>query len=98
MIAMPPQFRQDRTATGKAELIVTAECEWDDFPRIAQEVVSLFGMTPAKKIDGPNERLWIARLSDAEFCISWDIWRTEVSIMAWGDTAESELLQLVSGE
>jgi hypothetical protein len=94
---MPLSFRQDRTATGKPELIASGECEWQDFPRRAQAVVDHFGMTVAKKIDGLDERMWIACAGDSQFCISWDIWFPEVSIMAWENTPDAEVERLAAG-
>lgn len=80
---MPLDFRRDRTATGKLELIATGECEWKEFPRRAHEVVKHFGMSITEKLDGVDERMWITQIDGSLFCVSWDIWFPEVSIMAW---------------
>ena len=93
---MSLSFRPDRTATGKPELIASGECEWEHFPRRAQEVVDHFGMTVRKKIDGCDERLWIACIGASQFCISWDIWSPEVSIMAWEKTPDAEVERLAA--
>jgi hypothetical protein len=93
---MPLELRADRTRTGKPELIASGECEWQVFPRRAQEVVDHFGMTVTKKIDGLDVRMWIACIGDSQFCISWDIWFPEVSIMAWENTPDAEVERLTA--
>jgi hypothetical protein len=94
---MPLSFRPDRTATGKPELIASGGCEWQDFPCRAQAVVDHFRMTVTKKIDGLDGRMWIACAGDSQFCISWDIWCPEVSIMAWENTLDAEVERLATG-
>jgi uncharacterized protein DUF3630 len=90
-------FHRSRTPTGKAELIANGECEWQGFPDRAQAVVDHFGMTVLEKVDSQDERMWIARIEDSQFCISWDDWHPEVSIVAWGTTPDAEVERLVSG-
>ena len=83
--------RRSQTATGKLMLLIGEECECEAFPTRAAEVVKRFGMRVTEVIDGFEERLVIARIGDAEFCISWDIWIPEVSVMAWGETPDAAL-------
>jgi hypothetical protein len=94
---MPLQFRPGRTATGTAELIATGECQWQEFPLLAQAVVDHFGMTVMKKTDGLDERVWITRIGESQFCVSWDSWFPEVSIMAWENTPDAEVERLAAG-
>ena len=93
---MPLRFRSSRTPTGKPELIAIGECGWQDFPSRAQAVVEHFGMTVTQKVDGLDQLLWIARRGDSQFCISWDIWFPEVSVMAWKDTSDAEVERLLT--
>jgi hypothetical protein len=95
---MSVSFRLGQTVTGKAELIAAGECEWQDFPERAQAIVDRLGMVVTEKIDGLDGRLWIAYLREARFCIAWDIWFPEVSIVAWDDTPEAELQRLAAGD
>jgi hypothetical protein len=90
-------LRQGQTATGKPELIANGKCEWEEFPDRAQAVVDHFGMTVTEKVDGLDERLWIAHIGESQFCISWDFWFPEVSIMAWGNTPDADVERLLSG-
>ena len=53
-------------------------------------------MTVTQKVDGLDQRLWIARRGDSQFCISWDIWFPEVSVMAWKDTSDAEVERLLT--
>jgi hypothetical protein len=94
---MSLEIRPSRTATGKAELVVGQPCGWEEFPGRARAVVDCFGMSVVEKVDGVGERLWIARLGEAQFCISWDDWFGELSIIAWEDTPDAELERLVAG-
>ncbi len=94
---MPLSFRPDRTATGKLELVAIGECDWQEFPGRAQAVVDHFGMEVTEKIDGLDERMWIASAGDSQFCISWDTWFPEVSIMAWEKTPDAEVERLMAG-
>ena len=94
---MPLSFRRDRTATGKPQLIASGECEWQHFPRRAQEVVDHFGMTVTEKIDGVDERVWIAHLGGSRFCVSWDVWFPEVSVIAWETTPDVAVERLADG-
>jgi hypothetical protein len=91
---MPLLIRQSKTATGKLELIVGAECSWEEFPGRAQEIVDQFQLLVAKRIDGFDERMWIAYTEGATFCISWDVWTREVSIMAWEQTPDEAVAKL----
>ena len=88
-------IRQRQTATGRAELIIGPECDWDAFPARAQQVVDLFGMTVHENIDGIDVRMWITAVGDATFCVSWDIWLPEVSVMAWRQTPEAAVARLL---
>lgn len=65
-------------------------------PARAQEIVDRFGLVVDEKIDGLDERLWIARKDGNTFCISWDIWIPEVSIMPRESTPESAIVDLIS--
>ena len=73
------------------------ECEWHQFPPRAQAVVDHFRMRVVQKIDGLHERMWIVAIDKAKFCISWDTWVQEVSIMAWEDTPDAEVERLMGG-
>jgi hypothetical protein len=53
-------------------------------------------MTVVNKVDGACERLWITRIGAAEFCISWDDWLLEVSVMSWGDTPPAAVEELLA--
>jgi hypothetical protein len=94
---MPLVPRYSKTATGKACVAFGPECESDAFPARAQEIAERFGLVVDEKIDGLDERLWIVRKDNNTFCISWDIWIPEVSIMAWESTPESAIVHLISG-
>jgi hypothetical protein len=93
---MSLSFRLGQTVTGKAELIAAGECEWQEFPQRAQAIVDHFGMVVTDKIDGLDERIWIACVREAHFCIAWDIWFPEVSLVAWKGTPEAELQRLAT--
>ncbi|WP_218932161.1 hypothetical protein [Adhaeretor mobilis] len=54
-------------------------------------------MTVIEKIDGLDERMWFTRLGSARYCVSWDIWFPEVSIMAWEDTPDAAIDRLATG-
>jgi hypothetical protein len=77
-------------------LVAKGECEWHEFPQRAQAVVNRFRMKVLEHIDGPNERMWITGVDGSRFCISWDIWLPEVSIVAWGDTPDAEVERLIA--
>ena len=77
------------------QLIDAAACHWDDFPARAQAVTDWLRMTVTHKIDGLDERIWTARLGEAQFCISWDTWSDELSIMTWESTPDSEVQRLL---
>ncbi len=94
---MPLVLRHEKTATGRISVVVGPECQSDKFPSRAQEVVELFQLVVEKKIAGFDELIWIARKGDDTFCISWDIWFPEVSIMAWESTPDSRLEELTHG-
>jgi len=55
-----------------------------------------FRMTVLEKIDGPDVRMWITRIGPAGFCISWDDWFAEVSVMAWHDTPPDAVERLLA--
>jgi hypothetical protein len=77
-------------------LIAGAECEPDEFPARAKAIVEYFGMKVVERTDGGDVMMWITRIGKDEFCISWDHWLGEVSIMAWkatGDEAMEALLR-----
>jgi hypothetical protein len=92
---MNVNLRLSKTATGKPELIVCPQCDWDEFPRYADAVVNQFGMMITRQIDGVDVRMWLVKLNQAEYCISWDDWMYEVSLMCWGDTPDNALDQLL---
>jgi hypothetical protein len=92
------ELRLSRTATGKPELIAGAQCEWQEFPGRAQAIVDRLRMTIVTKIDGPDEQMWIASIGNAQFCISWDTWLQEVSIMAWENTPDAEIERLAAND
>ena len=94
---MPLEFRQEITTIGKPELIAIGECEWHEFPGRAKAVAKHFDMTVSEKVDGLDERVWITRIGDSQFCVSWDIWIPEISIMAWDDTPDKEVVRLATG-
>lgn len=94
---MPLALRYSQTATGKACVDVGPECEAEAFPARAQEVVERFGLVVEEKIEGLDERLWIARKGGDKFCISWDVWLSTVSVMAWENTPESAIVRLTHG-
>jgi hypothetical protein len=89
-------LRPSTTATGKPELIVCPDCDWDAFARYAEAVVNQYGMKTTRKIDGFDERMWLVKLDLAEYCISWDFWMRDVSVMCWGDTPDDALNQLLA--
>jgi hypothetical protein len=95
---MPLNFRSDRTVTNKPELVACGQSQWQDFPQRAQRVADHFGMIVTKKIDGEDERLWLVRLGELQFCISWDIWFPEVCISAWDITPDAEVERLAGTE
>ncbi len=90
-------IRESKTATGKAKLIIGRECAWDDFPAGAQQIVNEFHMVVREKIDGLDERMWITAIGEATFCISWDTWFPEVSVMAWESTPDTAVRELTTG-
>jgi hypothetical protein len=91
------EVRLDTTATGRAIAILCPDCEWDEFPTHAQKAVDDFGLTVTERIDSlTGERLWIAVQGDDQFCISWDHWMREVTIMAWQSTPDAALLALAN--
>ena len=90
-------LRHGRTATGNLALIARGECEWQEFPKRARAIVASFNMRVIEKIDGLDVRMWITTIGDARFCISWDIWFPEVSVMAWEETSDVEVERLVAG-
>ena len=63
-------------------MIASGECGWQDIPGRAQAVVELFQMSVIRKVDGPDERLWITRIGESQFCVSWDTSFPEVSVVA----------------
>jgi len=94
---MPLALRYSKTATGKACIDVGPECDAEAFPARAQEVVDRFQLVVEEKVNGLDERLWIARRGGNMFCISWDIWLSTVSVMAWESTPESAIVELTTG-
>ena len=94
---MPLALRYSTTVTGKACIEVGSQCESEEFPTRAQEVVDHFQMVVEERIDGFDERLWIVRKDHNTFCISWDVWLSVVSIMAWESTPESAIIGLKDG-
>jgi len=95
---MSLDLRQSTTATGKPNLIVGEKCDWNEFPGRAQQAVDHFRMKVIEKIDTPCERMWLVSRDDATFCISWDDWCSEVSIMAWEQTPDDAVLGLPCGK
>lgn len=89
-------LRPGRTATGRPQLLLSGEHQWQDFPSGARAITEHFGMTVAEKIGGLDVRMWITRLGAAEFCISWDHWLLEVSVMAWADTPPEAVAELIA--
>lgn len=94
---MPLSFRYSTTATGKACIEVGSQCESEEFAARALEIVDHFRMVVEERIDGFDERLWIVRKDHNTFCISWDVWLSVVSIMAWESTPESAIIVLKDG-
>ena len=80
----------------RPQLLLHGEHEWQEFPRLAAAIAVHFGMTVVRRIDGPAERMWITRCGPAEFCISWDDWLREVSVIAWGDTPWTAVEELAA--
>lgn len=93
---MKLDLHPSETATGKSELVASLDCGWSEFPDVAGAVVARFGMTITEQHDGLDERVWIATRCNHDFCISWDIWMREVSIMCWGETPDDALKSLIS--
>ena len=93
---MPLDLRPTRTATGRLALIAAGECDWHEFPRRAAAVVDRFGMTVVEKIDGRDERIWITRVGDDRFCVSWDTWLLELTVIAWEDTPDAAVERLLA--
>ena len=90
------EIQRSQTASGKLLLIVGAPCKWEDFQGRAQEIADHLHLTPTQKIHSVDTQMWLAHIHDAQFCISWDIWTSDVSIMAWKDTPDSVLERLLS--
>jgi hypothetical protein len=93
---MKLDLHQSQTATGKPELVASVDCDWSEFSSVASAVVDRFGMTITEQYDGLDERVWIATHCTHEFCISWDIWMREVTVMCWGVTPDDALKSFIS--
>jgi hypothetical protein len=97
MATPSPVARLSTTATGTNLLIIGGGCTWDEFPGRARQIAEQFAMTILESIDGLDVRMCIAKLGEATYCISWDIWFPEPSIMAWRSTPDVAVRQLAPG-
>ena len=82
------------TATGKPKIVIARDVGHDSFELHAQAFVDRFGLSVKKKLsvqrslECPIKLTWVGMLEDHELCISWDDWCSEVNAMAWGDTPD----------
>ena len=83
-----------QTATGKSQLVVARDVDYEGFPGHAQELVNRFKMTVERKVDGPGERLWLVKFEGNTLCVSWDDWFFEVTLMSWEDTPDDVIVEL----
>ena len=88
-------IRRSQTASGGLLLIIGTECGWDDFPSRAAEIVRHFHMKVINKTDGLDVRMWITSIGSKKFCVSWDTWCPEVTVMPWEDTPDEALEALL---
>ena len=89
------ELRLETTAHGRAMIVAVGECRWEEFPRLAGEVVRHLGMTVDERIDSPDVRMWITSIGAARFCVSWDHWTNELTIMGWAETPDERVEQLL---
>lgn len=89
-------IRRARTVSGGLMLVVGTACRRDEFPARAKAIVDHFGMKVLDEIDSLDERLWITSIGDDVFCVSWDVWLPEVSIMAWLETPDAAVEALAN--
>ena len=72
-------------ANGKPAIEFAAECAAAEVPRLAGEIAARLGMTVTQHIKGADVLMWLATLGDQQWCISWDIWVCDLTVMPWGD-------------
>ena len=98
----PPQLpamldvRKGRTAAGRLMLVIGDRCSEAQFARHAAAVAAFFGMKPSDVVQGMDTLLMIVRRDDDPFCLSWDIWMTELTVMAWQSTPDEAIEALIS--
>lgn len=85
---MSTDFTLGRTATGRLDLIIARNVEYELFETHAQRFVDRFDLSISKTINGPGTLMWLVTLADHDLCISWDDWCYNVTVMSWGDTPD----------
>ena len=92
------KFSVGRTASGNVKLILRGECEWQEFPGRARWVVERFGMRVERQVDAFDVRMWIVEVGGFRFCVSWDEWCREVTVMGWEGTPDEAVEGLLERE
>ena len=93
---MDNQMTLRETAEGKAVIVVARDAEEGSFETHAQAFVERFRLPVKEKAPGPAHSMWVAMFGDHELCISWDDWCSEVIVMAWGDTPDEVIHEILN--
>lgn len=89
------EIRKGTTATGRLQLTIGGDCEGREFAYRALWFVKEFGMTDGQIEDGLDVLMMRAFRDGSTFLISWDVWTSEVTVMAWDGTSDSAIETLL---
>jgi len=82
-----------KSPSGRASIQITTFEQGYLFAPYAKSVVAKIGAevrNEAYNIVG-TEKLWIVEYNGHEFCLSWDGWYNELSLMTWNDSTVEQL-------
>lgn len=70
----------EKMASSHESLSLSERISWEDFPRFAEDLISLFGGEIIEKIDGPDIRLWQVKYRASTLRLVFDDYPLMVSL------------------
>ncbi|MDU8456283.1 MULTISPECIES: DUF3630 family protein [Pseudomonas syringae group] len=89
----------EKMRSGNSCLNLSAEVDWEDFPRYADFVLGLLGGTVTSKSDAVDVRVWDVQIKGEAFFLSYEDFPSMVSLeskSAKGDALIEDFLSVLS--